>query len=70
MSTTSKEREVPSVIIVGAGLGGLMLAILFERMGVDYIILERSSQFKSLGKPSTTLVDQERHCDPVYSIRY
>ncbi|KAG0048624.1 hypothetical protein BGZ83_006443 [Gryganskiella cystojenkinii] len=40
----------PSMIIVGAGLGGLMLAILLERMGgIDYMILERASQFKTLG---------------------
>ncbi|KAG0042590.1 hypothetical protein BGZ83_000288 [Gryganskiella cystojenkinii] len=49
MSISTSKREVPSVIIVGAGLGGLMLAILFERMGVDYIILERAGEFKSLG---------------------
>ena len=50
MATTSKERDFPTVIIVGAGLGGLVLAILLERMGINYMVLERSSQFRSLGE--------------------
>ncbi|KAG0079568.1 hypothetical protein BGZ90_002256 [Linnemannia elongata] len=39
----------PTVIIVGAGLGGLMLAALLERVDIPYLILERANSFKPLG---------------------
>lgn len=39
----------PTVIIVGAGLGGLLLGALLERVDIPYIILERASSFKPLG---------------------
>ncbi|GJJ75053.1 hypothetical protein EMPS_07411 [Entomortierella parvispora] len=39
----------PHVIIVGAGIGGLTLALLLERAGVPYIILEKASSSKPLG---------------------
>ncbi|KAF9434845.1 hypothetical protein BGZ76_007331 [Entomortierella beljakovae] len=39
----------PKVIIVGAGLGGLMLGILLEKMGVEYNIYERAAAVKPLG---------------------
>ncbi|GJJ74068.1 hypothetical protein EMPS_06426 [Entomortierella parvispora] len=46
----SSTRIAPRVLIVGAGLSGLMLAILFERMGdIEYSILERASAAKPLG---------------------
>ncbi|KAK3816922.1 MAG: hypothetical protein JOS17DRAFT_758561 [Linnemannia elongata] len=45
MSTSDK----PTVLIVGAGLGGLMLGALFEKSGVPYIIFERSSSLKPMG---------------------
>lgn len=49
-SPTPSERVTPRVLIVGAGLGGLMLAILFEKMGdIEYFILERASSPKPLG---------------------
>ena len=37
------------VFIVGAGLGGLLLAILFERAGIDYDIFEKSTTLKNTG---------------------
>ncbi|KAG0222754.1 hypothetical protein BGW42_006342 [Actinomortierella wolfii] len=37
------------VLIVGAGLGGLMLAALLERAGVPYVVLERSQEARPLG---------------------
>ncbi|KAK3826265.1 MAG: hypothetical protein JOS17DRAFT_254269 [Linnemannia elongata] len=37
------------VIIVGAGIGGLMLGILLQRMGVTYQIFERAPKVKPLG---------------------
>ncbi|KAF8985103.1 hypothetical protein BGZ46_005888 [Entomortierella lignicola] len=41
--------QTPKIMIVGAGLGGLMLAILLEKMGIEYDILERSTTLKPLG---------------------
>ncbi|KAI1297728.1 hypothetical protein EDD11_007008 [Mortierella claussenii] len=39
----------PKIMIVGAGLGGLMLGILLEKQGVDYTIFERSAILKPYG---------------------
>ncbi|KAG0300253.1 hypothetical protein BGZ97_003324, partial [Linnemannia gamsii] len=41
--------EKPTVLIVGAGLGGLMLGVLLEKQGVPYTIFERASSVKPLG---------------------
>lgn len=50
-------REVrpmfPSVMIVGAGLGGLMLGTLFERIRVPYHIYERSTESRAMGAAMT-----------------
>ncbi|KAF9287646.1 hypothetical protein BGZ68_001505 [Mortierella alpina] len=37
------------VIIAGAGIGGLFLAILLERIGIPYLLLERAPRVKPLG---------------------
>jgi hypothetical protein len=37
------------VLIVGAGIGGVMLALLLEKIGIDYTILERAKVVKPLG---------------------
>ncbi|KAG0259304.1 hypothetical protein BG011_002725 [Mortierella polycephala] len=37
------------VLIVGGGIGGLMLGIMLERAGIEYQILERSSEHRPLG---------------------
>ncbi|KAF9437057.1 hypothetical protein BGZ76_002127 [Entomortierella beljakovae] len=37
------------VIIIGAGIGGLVLAALLERAGIDYQVLERAPSVKPLG---------------------
>ncbi|KAF9434843.1 hypothetical protein BGZ76_007329 [Entomortierella beljakovae] len=37
------------VLIVGAGIGGLTLGILLERIGINYEIFERASAVKPLG---------------------
>ncbi|KAG0062825.1 hypothetical protein BGZ90_002925, partial [Linnemannia elongata] len=34
----------PKVIIAGAGLTGLTMAILLEKAGIEYLVLERSSE--------------------------
>lgn len=40
----------PHVMIVGAGLAGLLLAILLDKAGIPYEIYERAKQVKPLGK--------------------
>ncbi|KAF9935142.1 hypothetical protein FBU30_007521 [Linnemannia zychae] len=45
MSTSKK----PTVLIVGAGIGGLMLGALLEKSNTPYMIFERSTSFKQLG---------------------
>ncbi|KAG0288742.1 hypothetical protein BGZ96_007498 [Linnemannia gamsii] len=45
MSTSDK----PTVLIVGAGLGGLLLGALLEKSGVPYTIFERAATVKPLG---------------------
>lgn len=39
----------PTVIIVGAGLAGLTLAILLEKAKIEYLIFEKASEVKPLG---------------------
>ncbi|KAF9357706.1 hypothetical protein BGX34_009263 [Mortierella sp. NVP85] len=41
--------ERPTVLIVGAGLGGLSLGLLLERAGIPYTIFERAKSIKPLG---------------------
>ncbi|KAF9208690.1 hypothetical protein BGZ59_010490 [Podila verticillata] len=40
---------LPRVIIVGGGLGGLLLAVILEQVGIPYTVFERSSEIKPLG---------------------
>ncbi|KAF9092089.1 hypothetical protein BGX29_006379 [Mortierella sp. GBA35] len=47
-----REKSPCKVLIVGAGVGGLMLAVCLERAGIDYIVLERTLQ---LPVPKTTI---------------
>lgn len=44
-----------SIIIVGAGLGGLALAALLEHIDVTYVILERLTEVKTNGNTFTAL---------------
>ncbi|KAF9430684.1 hypothetical protein BGZ76_000745 [Entomortierella beljakovae] len=44
----------PRVLIVGAGIGGIFLAILLQHAGIEYEIFERASQVKSLGSAMVT----------------
>ncbi|KAF9949068.1 hypothetical protein BGZ72_009074 [Mortierella alpina] len=39
----------PKVLIVGAGLGGLTLALLLDKIGVDFEVFERAKEIKPLG---------------------
>ncbi|KAF9563169.1 hypothetical protein EC968_004977 [Mortierella alpina] len=43
----------PRVIIVGAGIGGVTLAILLERAGIPYNVYERAAEIKPLGSALT-----------------
>ncbi|KAG0042979.1 hypothetical protein BGZ83_011958 [Gryganskiella cystojenkinii] len=45
----SQTSAHPQVLIIGAGLGGLTMAILLERAGFDYLVLEKSSEVRALG---------------------
>ncbi|KAF9282291.1 hypothetical protein BGZ68_006077 [Mortierella alpina] len=47
MTTTAQTG--PKVLIVGAGLGGVTLAILLEKAGVPYEVFERAAAVKPLG---------------------
>lgn len=40
----------PNVLIVGAGIGGLVLGALLEKAEIPYTIFERTSSVKPLGK--------------------
>ncbi|KAF9124986.1 hypothetical protein BGW39_007752 [Mortierella sp. 14UC] len=41
--------DKPTVLIVGAGLGGLLLGALLEKSGVPYVMFERAADIKPLG---------------------
>ncbi|GJJ68679.1 hypothetical protein EMPS_01025 [Entomortierella parvispora] len=43
------DGKTPHVMIVGAGLAGLLLAILLDKAGIPYEIYERASTVKPLG---------------------
>lgn len=47
--STPPTTDKPTVLIVGAGLGGLMLGALLEKSGVPYMIFERATTVKLLG---------------------
>ncbi|KAG0219279.1 hypothetical protein BGX33_003826 [Mortierella sp. NVP41] len=64
---TLPPRPRPRVIIVGAGLGGLMMGILLDRMGVPYHIYERALEVKPLGNV-LQLLDQLGFLEEVHSI--
>ncbi|KAG0337910.1 hypothetical protein BG000_004805 [Podila horticola] len=49
MSTTNSALKRPKVIIVGAGLGGVVLGALLEKAGVDFDVYERAPIVKPLG---------------------
>lgn len=45
----------PKVLIAGAGIGGLVLAIILEKAQIPYEIFERSTETRLLGQSSTRL---------------
>lgn len=46
---TLPPRPRPTVVIVGAGIAGLMMGILLDKMDIPYTILERAPKVKPLG---------------------
>ncbi|KAF9573946.1 hypothetical protein BGW38_008368, partial [Lunasporangiospora selenospora] len=50
MSAHPNIRPEPvKVLIVGAGIGGLMTAIMLERAGMDYLVFEKAKECLPLG---------------------
>ncbi|KAF9996624.1 hypothetical protein BGZ79_009629 [Entomortierella chlamydospora] len=47
--TEPVDVSIPTVLIVGAGLGGLMLGAILETTNIPYHILERATEFRPLG---------------------
>ncbi|KAI1313426.1 hypothetical protein EDD11_002634 [Mortierella claussenii] len=45
----SRTARKPLVTIVGGGIGGLALANMFEKAGIEYLVLEKASHIKPLG---------------------
>ncbi|KAF9171659.1 hypothetical protein BGX20_007163, partial [Mortierella sp. AD010] len=43
------DAALPTVLIIGAGLGGLMLAAILESANISYHILERATELRCLG---------------------
>ncbi|KAF9351037.1 hypothetical protein BGX26_010865, partial [Mortierella sp. AD094] len=43
------DTPIPTVLIVGAGLGGLMLGAILESADISYHILERATETRPLG---------------------
>ncbi|KAF9435164.1 hypothetical protein BGZ76_006769, partial [Entomortierella beljakovae] len=42
-------KAKPEVLIVGAGIAGLMMGLLLEQIGIQYHIFERAAEVKPLG---------------------
>ncbi|KAK3813795.1 MAG: hypothetical protein JOS17DRAFT_821184 [Linnemannia elongata] len=53
MASETTTTEKPKVVIVGAGLGGLMLGTLLERCNIPYVIVEKAAFVKPLGSALT-----------------
>ncbi|KAF9111272.1 hypothetical protein BGX27_005164 [Mortierella sp. AM989] len=52
-ASASVDSTKPTVIIVGAGLGGLLLGTLLEQINIPYHIYERAKEIRPLGSAIT-----------------
>lgn len=71
MPTATKPNEnksKPMVLIVGAGLGGLLLGALLEKAGVPFKIFERASVVKPLGMSTLHLLFPPSHATFLYRV--
>ncbi|KAG0038842.1 hypothetical protein BGZ83_002975 [Gryganskiella cystojenkinii] len=72
----SSDGKNPHVMIVGAGLAGLFLAILLDKAGIPYEVYERSASVKPLGSVMSlspnilAAFDQIGLLDEIKSISY
>ncbi|KAF9916038.1 hypothetical protein BX616_004769, partial [Lobosporangium transversale] len=76
MSTNNNADTLPHVLIAGAGLGGLLLAMLLERAGISYTVYERSQNLRALGAAmgfganTLPIFEQLGILDATYDISY
>ncbi|KAF9919645.1 hypothetical protein FBU30_010715 [Linnemannia zychae] len=49
MTFNSEQWAKPKILIAGAGIGGLTLALILEKAGYEYEVYERASEIKPLG---------------------
>ncbi|KAF9405305.1 hypothetical protein BGZ76_006606, partial [Entomortierella beljakovae] len=49
MNSSQESSDRPFVLIVGAGIGGIMMALLLEQIDIPYHVFERASEVKPLG---------------------
>ncbi|KAF9344541.1 hypothetical protein BGX26_004253, partial [Mortierella sp. AD094] len=45
-NTVVPQEDKPKVLIIGAGIGGLMLGGLLEKANVPYVIYEKATEVK------------------------
>ncbi|KAF9021111.1 hypothetical protein BGZ52_001990 [Haplosporangium bisporale] len=79
-SATNASPRKPKVLIAGGGIGGLTLAILLKKAGVNFEVLERAKEVKPLvgifddfvkiGKPHTRLQIFDENLEPKFSMDY
>lgn len=48
--------DPPVVLVAGAGLGGLMAALLLEKANINYFVFERAAKVKPLGKKKDLII--------------
>lgn len=54
----------PRVLIAGAGIGGLTLAVLLTKAGIPYQVFEKSYEVKPLGENSISVTKKNRKMFP------
>lgn len=53
---TTEQSKPFHVLISGAGVGGLMLAILLDKAGIDFSVYERAKSVKPLGMQKQLMI--------------